>query len=173
MFPTAEVPVADIVRNEIAPLAALPPKFVRHTQCFRSDQVLRGKDARAMIRQHQFDEVELMQIARPEIRIVHWRELTTHSETCNRRHGFAVAQKSGCQRKTLIAKISSFSNLEAFPAPRMKPAIGMKKVGLISLHTLNGLVLAGGRTLVATSRTIRIATARDGSVDIPNTLSLT
>ncbi len=168
LIPTAEVPVTNLLRDEIVEAAALPLKLVAHTPCFRSEAGSYGRDVRGMIRQHQFEKVELVQLVRPEDSAQAHEELTAHAEAvlqalelpyrvvalCAGDLGFAAARtydlevwlpSQGCYRE-----ISSCSNFEAFQARRLRarfrPRAGAKPE---LLHTLNGSGLAVGRTLVA------------------------
>jgi len=168
LIPTAEVPVTNFVRDTISDSDALPLKFVCHTPCFRSEAGSYGKDTRGMIRQHQFEKVELVQIVRPEESYEALEALTGHAEEVLRRLelpfrrmalctadlGFASAKTydlevwlPGQQR---YREISSCSNYEDFQARRLRarwrnPVSGKPEV----VHTLNGSGLAVGRTLVA------------------------
>lgn len=168
LIPTAEVPVTNLVRDTIIPFENLPLRYVCHTPCFRSEAGSYGKDVRGMIRQHQFEKVELVQITHPDHSYAALEELTGHAETvlqklqlpyrtvalCSGDIGFASAKTydlevwlPGQQR---YREISSCSNFEAFQARRMQarwrnPATGKPEL----VHTLNGSGLAVGRTLVA------------------------
>ena len=168
LIPTAEVPVTNLARDSILDPDRLPLRFVAHTPCFRSEAGSYGKDVRGMIRQHQFEKVELVQIVRPEQSYAALEELTGHAETVLRRLelpyrvvalctgdiGFASAKTYDLevwlpgQRK--YREISSCSNFEDFQARRMQarwrnPATGKPEL----VHTLNGSGLAEGRTMVA------------------------
>jgi seryl-tRNA synthetase len=167
LIPTAEVPVTNTVREDIVAAAQLPIKYVCYSSCFRSEAGSYGKDMRGMLRQHQFEKVELVQIVRPELSYQALEELTHHAETvlqrlalpyrvvalCTADLGFAAAKTydlevwlPGQQR---YREISSCSNTEAFQARRMK-ARWRDEAGKIDLlHTLNGSGLAIGRTLIA------------------------
>ena len=185
LIPTAEVPVTNIVRDEILAAETLPLKFVSHTPCFRSEAGSYGRDTRGMIRQHQFDKVELVQIVRPEHSYTALEELTGHAETilkklelpyrvmalCTGDMGFSAAKTYDLEvwlpaQKT-YREISSCSNFEAFQARRMQARfrIGNNKPELV--HTLNGSGLAVGRTLVALLENFQNA---DGSVSVPPVL---
>ena len=185
LIPTAEVPVTNIVRNEILALADLPLKFVCHTPCFRSEAGSYGKDTRGMIRQHQFDKVELVQIVHPARSYELLEELTGHAETvlkrldlpyrvvtlCTGDMGFSAAKTYDIEvwlpaQKT-YREISSCSNFEAFQARRMQARFRNEKHKTEYLHTLNGSGLAVGRTLVAVLENFQNA---DGSVSIPEAL---
>jgi seryl-tRNA synthetase len=168
LIPTAEVPVTNLLRDEIVPYEQLPKKFVCHTPCFRAEAGAAGKDTRGMIRQHQFEKVELVQAVTPERSYDALEELTRHAENVLRRlelpyrvvslcagdMGFAAAKSYDLEvwmpSQNRYREISSCSNFEDFQARRMlaryrrgpndKPE---------ALHTLNGSGLAVGRTLVA------------------------
>ena len=185
LIPTAEVPVTNLVRDEIVPAEALPLKFVAHTPCFRSEAGSYGRDTRGMIRQHQFDKVELVQMVKPEDSYAALERLTAHAETvlqrlglpyrkmalCSGDMGFSAAKTYDLEvwlpAQNTYREISSCSNFEAFQARRMQARFreGQGKPGL--LHTLNGSGLAVGRTLVAILENYQNA---DGSVTIPEAL---
>ena len=165
LIPTAEVPVTNIVRDEIIAADALPLKFVCHTPCFRSEAGSAGRDTRGMIRQHQFDKVEIVQIVHPEKSWEALEELTGHAETilqklglpyrkmalCSGDMGFSAAKTYDLEvwlpAQNTYREISSCSNFESFQARRMqarfKNAQGKNELA----HTLNGSGLAVGRTL--------------------------
>ena len=182
LIPTAEYPVTNFVRDEIVPLEKLPLKFVCHTPCFRSEAGSYGKDTRGMIRNHQFDKVELVQIAHPQKSYDLLEELTAHAEAilkklelpyrvvvlCTGDMGFAAAKTYDIEvwlpaQKT-YREISSCSNFEAFQARRMQARFRSEKGKPELVHTLNGSGLAVGRTLVAILENCQNA---DGSVTIP------
>ena len=186
LIPTAEVPVTNLVRGEIVPAEALPLKWVAHTPCFRSEAGAAGKDTRGMIRNHQFDKVELVQIVRPADSYAALEELTAHAETVLRRLqlpyrtvalcagdiGFGSAKtydlEAWLPSQQRYREISSCSNFEAFQARRMQarwrnPDGGKPEV----VHTLNGSGLAVGRTLVAVLENFQ---NEDGSVSVPPAL---
>ena len=185
LIPTAEVPVTNIVRNAILPLDDLPLKFVCHTPCFRSEAGSYGKDTRGMIRQHQFDKVELVQIVHPSKSYDLLEELTGHAETvlkrlelpyrvvtlCTGDMGFAAAKTYDIEvwlpGQKAYREISSCSNFEAFQARRMQARFRNEKHKTEFLHTLNGSGLAVGRTLVALIENFQ---NKDGSVSIPEAL---
>jgi seryl-tRNA synthetase len=185
LIPTAEVPVTNIVRDEIVPLEKLPLKFVCHTPCFRSEAGSYGKDTRGMIRQHQFDKVELVQIVRPENSYEQLEELTGHAETilkrlelpyrtvtlCTGDMGFAAAKTYDIEvwlpGQNTYREISSCSNFEAFQARRMQARFRNEKGKPELVHTLNGSGLAVGRTLIAVLENFQRA---DGSVEVPGVL---
>jgi seryl-tRNA synthetase len=186
LIPTAEVPVTNIARDVIFEAAEMPKRFVCHTPCFRSEAGSYGKDTRGMIRQHQFEKVELVQLTRPADSYRALEELTGHAEAvlqalglpyrvvtlCTGDMGFSSAKTydievwlPGQQR---YREISSCSNFEDFQARRLKarsrnPASGKPEL----LHTLNGSGVAVGRTLVAVMENYQEA---DGRVVIPEAL---
>jgi len=186
LIPTAEVPVTNLVRGEIVAAEALPLKFVAHTPCFRSEAGAAGKDTRGMIRNHQFDKVELVQIVRPDTSYAALEELTGHAETvlrqleipyrtlalCAGDVGFGSAKtydlEAWLPSQERYREISSCSNFEAFQARRMQARWrnpqGNKPE---AVHTLNGSGLAVGRTLVAVLENYQNA---DGSVSVPAVL---
>ncbi len=185
LIPTAEVPVTNIVRDEILAAEALPLKLVCHTPCFRSEAGSGGRDVRGMIRQHQFDKVELVQIVHPEQSTAAHEELTRHAEIilerlelpyrrvvlCTGDMGFS-SQKTYDLEVWLPAQdayreISSCSNFGAFQARRMQARFRNEKGRTELVHTLNGSGLAVGRTLVAILENNQQG---DGSVSIPAAL---
>ncbi|MDH5299991.1 MAG: serine--tRNA ligase [Gammaproteobacteria bacterium] len=186
LIPTAEVPVTNIVRDTIMDDDVLPRKFVAHTPCFRSEAGSYGRDTRGMIRQHQFEKVELVQIVRPEDSYRALEELTGHAEAvlkrldlpfrtialCTGDMGFSSAKTYDLEvwlpAQNTYREISSCSNFEDFQARRMMARYrpqGAKKPELV--HTLNGSGLAVGRTLVAILENYQQA---DGSVAVPSAL---
>ena len=185
LIPTAEYPVTNIVRNEIVALADLPLKFVCHSPCFRSEAGSYGKDTRGMIRQHQFDKVELVQIVHPSQSYDRLEELTGNAETilkrlelpyrvmtlCTADMGFSSAKTYDIEvwlpGQNVYREISSCSNFEAFQARRMQARFRNEKGKPELVHTLNGSALAVGRTLVATLENYQNA---DGSVSVPAAL---
>ena len=185
LIPTAEVPVTNLVRDEIVALESLPLKFVCHTPCFRSEAGSYGKDTRGMIRQHQFDKVELVQISHPDQSYQRLEELTGHAETilkklelpyrvvtlCTGDIGFSAAKTYDIEvwlpGQNAYREISSCSNFEAFQARRMQARYRDEKGKPQLAHTLNGSGLAVGRTLVAILENYQNA---DGSVTIPAAL---
>ena len=185
LIPTAEVPVTNIVRDEIIALDALPLKFVCHTPCFRSEAGSYGKDTRGMIRQHQFDKVELVQIAHPDQSYQVLDELTGHAEAilkklelpyrvvtlCSGDMGFSAAKTYDIEvwlpGQSAYREISSCSNFEAFQARRMQARYRDEKGKPQLLHTVNGSGLAVGRTLVAVLENYQNA---DGSIAVPAAL---
>ena len=185
LIPTAEVPVTNIVRGEILDTEKLPLKFVCHTPCFRSEAGSYGKDTRGMIRQHQFDKVELVQIVPPEASWEALEQLTGHAETilqklglpyrkmalCAGDMGFSAAKTYDLEvwlpAQNTYREISSCSNFEAFQARRMQARCRDKGGKPRPLHTLNGSGLAIGRTLVAVLENYQRA---DGTVAVPEVL---
>lgn len=185
LIPTAEVPVTNIVRDEILDPASLPLKFVCHTPCFRSEAGSYGRDTRGMIRQHQFDKVELVQIVTPEKSWETLEVLTGHAEAilqklelpyrkmalCSGDMGFSAAKTYDLEvwlpAQNTYREISSCSNFESFQARRMQARFRNEKNKPELVHTLNGSGLAVGRTLVAILENYQNA---DGSVTIPAVL---
>jgi len=186
LIPTAEVPVTNLVREQIVPAERLPLKWVAHTPCFRSEAGAAGKDTRGMIRNHQFDKVELVQVVRPADSYAALEELTGHAEAVLRRLqipyrtvalcagdiGFGSAKtydlEAWLPSQQRYREISSCSNFEAFQARRMQarwrnPQSGKPE----AVHTLNGSGLAVGRTLVAVLENFQ---NEDGSVGVPPAL---
>ena len=186
LIPTAEVPVTNLVRGQIVPAERLPLKWVAHTPCFRSEAGAAGKDTRGMIRNHQFDKVELVQIVRPEDSYAALEQLTAHAETvlqrlaipyrtvalCAGDIGFASAKtydlEAWLPSQQRYREISSCSNFEAFQARRMQARWRTPDGGKPEpVHTLNGSGLAVGRTLVAILENFQ---NEDGSVTVPPAL---
>ena len=185
LIPTAEVPVTNIVRDEILEASGLPLKFVCHTPCFRSEAGSGGRDVRGMIRQHQFDKVELVQIVHPEQSTAAHEELTRHAEVileklelpyrrvvlCTGDMGFSSQKTYDLEvwlpAQNAYREISSCSNFGAFQARRMQARFRNEKGRTELVHTLNGSGLAVGRTLVAILENGQQA---DGSVTIPAAL---
>ena len=185
LIPTAEVPVTNIVRDEILAADALPLKLVCHTPCFRSEAGSYGKDTRGMIRQHQFDKVELVQIVSAEQSNEAHEALTRHAEVileklglpyrrvvlCTGDMGFSSAKTYDLEvwlpAQNTYREISSCSNFEAFQARRMQARVRNEKNKPEAVHTLNGSGLAVGRTLVAVLENYQNA---DGSITVPDVL---
>ena len=186
LIPTAEVPLTNLVREQILAPERLPLKLVAHTPCFRSEAGAAGKDTRGMIRQHQFDKVELVQIVRPEASYAALEELTGHAENVLKALELPFRVLSLCAGDTGASsaktydlevwlpaqqryrEISSCSNCESFQARRLQarwrnPATGKAEL----VHTLNGSGLAVGRALVAVLENYQQA---DGSIGIPTAL---
>ncbi|MFM9972626.1 MAG: serine--tRNA ligase [Burkholderiales bacterium] len=185
LVPTAEVPVTNLVRDEIVPLDKMPLKFVCHTPCFRSEAGSYGKDTRGMIRQHQFDKVELVQIVHPEKSYEGHEELTAHAEAilkkldlpyrvmalCTGDMGFSSAKTYDLEvwlpGQEAYREISSCSNFESFQARRMQARFRNDKGRPELAHTLNGSGLAVGRTLIAVMENYQ---QEDGSIVVPAAL---
>lgn len=186
LIPTAEVPLTNIVRDTILDEAELPIKMTAHTPCFRSEAGSYGRDTKGLIRQHQFDKVEMVQIVKPEESVAALEELTGHAEgilqalnlpyrkvlLCTGDMGFGASKTYDLEvwlpAQNTYREISSCSNTMDFQARRMQAryrAKGAKKPELV--HTLNGSGLAVGRTLVAVLENYQQA---DGSVVIPDVL---
>jgi len=186
LIPTAEVPVTNLARESILEANTLPRKYAAHTPCFRSEAGSYGKDTRGMIRQHQFEKVELVQVVRPEDSYAALEELTGHAEQvlqglglpyrvvalCSGDVGFGSAKTYDIEvwlpGQQKYREISSCSNCEAFQARRMQarwrnPATGKPE----PVHTLNGSGVAVGRALVAVLENYQQA---DGSVRVPDAL---
>ncbi|MDP2752733.1 MAG: serine--tRNA ligase [Rhodocyclaceae bacterium] len=184
LIPTAEVPVTNMVRDEILAVDALPLKFVCHTPCFRSEAGSAGRDTRGMIRQHQFDKVELVQIVTPENSWEALEALTGHAEMilqklelpyrkmllCAGDMGFSAAKTYDLEvwlpAQNAYREISSCSHFESFQARRLQARYRNGKKNEL-LHTINGSGLAVGRTLVAILENYQNA---DGSVTVPKVL---
>lgn len=185
LIPTAEVPVTNIVAGEILPQGGLPLRFVCHSPCFRSEAGSYGKDTRGMIRQHQFDKVELVQIVEPRNSIVAHEELTAHAESilkrldlpyrvmllCTGDMGFSAAKTYDLEvwlpAQNTYREISSCSNFESFQARRMQARFRNEKGKPELVHTLNGSGLAIGRTMVAILENYQNP---DGSISVPDAL---
>ena len=185
LIPTAEVPVTNMVRDEIVPLETLPLKYVAHTPCFRSEAGSAGRDTRGLIRQHQFDKVELVQMVHPDESYAALEQLLGHAETilqklglhyrvvklCTGDMGFSAATTYDIEvwlpAQNTYREISSCSNFEAFQARRMQARFRNAAGKPELLHTLNGSALAVGRTLVAILENYQQA---DGSINIPQVL---
>ncbi|UXI00325.1 serine--tRNA ligase [Photobacterium sp. TY1-4] len=186
LIPTAEVPLTNMVRDEIVEEADLPIKMTAHTPCFRSEAGSYGRDTRGLIRMHQFDKVELVQITRPEDSMAALEELTGHAEKvlqllelpyrkvilCTGDMGFGAAKTYDLEvwvpAQETYREISSCSNVGDFQARRMQARFrrkGEKKPELV--HTLNGSGLAVGRTMVAILENYQQA---DGRIEIPHVL---
>ena len=186
LIPTAEVPVTNFVRDEIVAPEKLPMKYVAHTPCFRSEAGAAGRDTRGLIRQHQFDKVELVQMVEPAKSWEVLEELTHHAERilqllelpyrvmalCAGDMGFGAAKTYDIEvwlpGQQCYREISSCSNFESFQARRMQARWRNPETGKPEpLHTLNGSGLAVGRTLVAVLENYQQA---DGSVTVPAAL---
>jgi len=186
LIPTAEYPVTNFVRDTLLEAGDLPLRFVCHSPCFRSEAGSYGKDTRGMIRQHQFDKVEILQVVHPERSAEAHEELTGHAETILKRLGLPFRTMMLCTGdlgfssaktydlevwlpgQSAYREISSCSNFEAFQARRMQARFkGGDKGRPEPVHTLNGSGLAVGRTLVAVLENGQQA---DGSVTVPEAL---
>ncbi len=186
LIPTAEVPVTNLVRDVIVEPDYMPRKWVAHTPCFRSEAGSYGKDTRGMIRQHQFEKVELVQAVRPEESFAALEELTGHAEAilqlldlpyrvvslCTGDLGFSAAKTYDLEvwlpGQQKYREISSCSNFQDFQARRLQARWRNPETGKPELlHTLNGSGLAVGRTLVAVMENYQQA---DGSIRIPDAL---
>jgi len=186
LVPTAEVPVTNLVRETIVDADALPLKFVAYTACFRSEAGSYGKDTRGMIRQHQFEKVELVHIVKPQDSYAALEELTAHAESvlqllelpyrvvslCAGDVGFASAKTYDLEvwlpGQNRYREISSCSNCESFQARRMQARWRNPETGKPEpVHTLNGSGLAVGRTLIAVMENYQRA---DGTIEVPNVL---
>jgi seryl-tRNA synthetase len=185
LIPTAEVPVTNIFGDEIVKLENLPLKFVCHTPCFRSEAGSYGRDTRGMIRQHQFDKVELVQLVHPEQSYERLEELTGHAESilqgldlpyrvvtlCSGDMGFSAAKTYDLEvwlpGQNAFREISSCSNFEAFQARRMQTRYRTESGKPDYVHTLNGSGLAVGRALIAVLENYQ---QKDGSVTVPKVL---
>ncbi len=183
LIPTAEVPVTNLVRDAILDAAELPLRLTAHTPCFRSEAGSYGKDTRGLIRQHQFEKVEMVQIVRPEESYQALEELTGHAETilqrlelpyrvvslCTGDLGFSSAKTYDLEvwlpGQQAYREISSCSNFVDFQARRMQARFRSPDGGKPELvHTINGSGLAVGRTLVAVMENYQQA---DGSIGVP------
>jgi len=185
LIPTAEVPLTNLVRDQILPAEQLPLKLTAHTPCFRSEAGSYGKDTRGMIRVHQFDKVEMVQIVRPETSYAALEELTGHAEAilqklelpyrvlllCSGDTGPASAKTYDLEvwlpGQKAYREISSCSNCESYQARRMQTRYRNAQGKPELVHTLNGSGLAVGRTLVAVLENYQRA---DGGVDVPAAL---
>ena len=186
LIPTAEVPVTNLVRDEILDESALPMKMTAHTPCFRSEAGSYGKDTRGLIRMHQFDKVELVQIVKPEESMKALEELTAHAEKvlqllelpyrkivlCAGDMGFGSCKTYDLEvwvpAQNTYREISSCSNMWDFQARRMQARYRNKADNKTYLvHTLNGSGLAVGRTLVAIMENYQQA---DGTIRVPSVL---
>ena len=186
LIPTAEVPLTNLVREQIIEASSLPLKFVAHTPCFRSEAGAAGRDTRGMIRQHQFEKVELVQIVQPADSYAALESLRGHAEQvlqrlelpyrtlvlCGGDSGFASAKTYDLEvwlpSQGKYREISSCSNCEAFQARRMQARWRNPQTGKPEpLHTLNGSGVAVGRALVAVLENYQ---NEDGSVSVPAVL---
>ena len=185
LIPTAEVTLTNIVRDTIVAEKDLPLKFTAHSPCFRSEAGSHGKDTRGLIRQHQFDKVEMVQVVQPENSYAALEEMVSHAENilkllelpyrvitlCTGDMGFGAAKTYDLEvwvpAQNTYREISSCSNCEDFQARRMKARFKGEDGKNRLLHTLNGSGLAVGRTLVAVLENHQNA---DGSINIPQAL---
>jgi len=185
LIPTAEVTLTNFVNDEIVPAESLPLRLVAHSPCFRSEAGSYGRDTRGMIRQHQFDKVEMVQIAHPEESYQQLEEMCSHAENilkklglpyrvialCTGDMGFGAAKTYDLEvwlpAQNTYREISSVSNCEAFQARRMQARFRNAQDKPELLHTLNGSGLAVGRTLVAILENYQQA---DGSIAVPEAL---
>jgi seryl-tRNA synthetase len=186
LIPTSEVPLTNIYRDEIVDEAELPIKMTAHTPCFRSEAGSGGRDIRGLIRQHQFDKVEMVQLVKPENSFTALDELTGHAEAileklelpyrtmvlCSGDVGFSATKTFDLEvwlpAQNTYREISSCSNMGAFQARRMQARFRNSETNKPELlHTLNGSGLAVGRTLVAVLENYQQA---DGSINIPTVL---
>ncbi len=185
LISTSEITLTNSVRGEILPADALPIRLTAHTPCFRSEAGSYGKDTRGMIRQHQFDKVEMVQIVHPDKSYEALEEMTGHAETilqrldlpyrvvalCTGDIGFASAKTYDLEvwlpGQNAYREISSVSNCEAFQARRMQARFRGAQGKPELVHTLNGSGLAVGRTLVAVMENFQRA---DGGIEVPQVL---
>jgi len=186
LIPTAEVPVTNIVRDVIIDAKALPLKFVCHSPCFRSEAGAYGRDVRGMIRQHQFEKVELVQIVQPELAEQAHEQLTAHAENilkllklpyrkmllCAGDTGFSAAKTYDLEvwlpGQGAYREISSCSHFKDFQARRLQARWRNPETGKPELvHTINGSGLAAGRTLIAIMENYQDA---QGHIHIPEAL---
>jgi len=186
LIPTSEVPLTNMYRDEIVDEAELPIKMTAHTPCFRSEAGSGGRDIRGLIRQHQFDKVEMVQLVKPEHSFTALDELTGHAEAileklelpyrtmtlCSGDVGFSATKTFDLEvwlpAQNTYREISSCSNMGAFQARRMQARFRNSETNKPELlHTLNGSGLAVGRTLVAILENYQQA---DGSIEIPTIL---
>jgi seryl-tRNA synthetase len=186
LIPTAEVPVTNLVRDRVLDADSVPARYVAHTPCFRSEAGSYGKDTRGMLRQHQFEKVELVQIVRPADSVAALEALTGHAETVLQKLGLPYRVMALCAGDTgfqsaqtydlevwlpgqdCYREISSCSNCTDFQARRMgarwrNPATGRPEL----VHTLNGSGVAAGRALIAVMENYQNA---DGAIDVPPVL---
>jgi len=185
LIPTSEVTLTNTVRDEIVPLEALPIKLTAHTPCFRSEAGSYGRDTKGMIRQHQFDKVEMVQIVHPSTSYEALEQMVGHAENilkalelpyrvvslCTGDMGFGAAKTYDLEvwlpAQNTYREISSVSNCEAFQARRLQARFRNENGKPELVHTLNGSGLAVGRTLVAVLENYQQA---DGSVKVPQVL---
>jgi seryl-tRNA synthetase len=185
LIPTSEVPLTNFVRGEVVPESELPIKLTSHTPCFRSEAGSYGRDTRGMIRQHQFDKVEMVQIVHPDKSDSALEDMTGHAEAilqklglpyrvmllCTGDMGFGATKTYDLEvwlpAQNTYREISSVSNCDAFQARRLQARFKNAQGKNEFVHTLNGSGLAVGRTLVAVLENYQRA---DGSVTVPQVL---
>jgi seryl-tRNA synthetase len=185
LIPTSEVPLTNFVRDEVLAEADLPIKLTAHTPCFRSEAGSAGRDTRGLIRQHQFDKVEMVQIVHPDTSYAVLEEMTGHAEAILQKLGLPYRVMSLCTgdmgfgatktydlevwlpAQNTFREISSISNCEAFQSRRLQARFKNAQGKNELVHTLNGSGLAVGRTLVAVLENYQNA---DGSVTVPEAL---
>ena len=185
LIPTSEVTLTNTVRDEIIALESLPIKLTAHTPCFRSEAGSYGRDTKGMIRQHQFDKVEMVQIVHPDTSYAALEDMVGHAEIilkalalpyrvvslCVGDMGFGAAKTYDLEvwlpAQNTYREISSVSNCEAFQARRLQARFKNESGKMEFVHTLNGSGLAVGRTLVAVLENYQNA---DGSVTVPDVL---
>ncbi len=185
LIPTSEVPLTNFVRDEVLPQSALPMRLTAHTPCFRSEAGSYGRDTRGMIRQHQFDKVEMVQIVHPEQSYQALEDMTRHAETILQRLELPYRVMALCTgdmgpsatrthdlevwlpAQNTYREISSVSNCEAYQARRLQARFKNAQGKNELVHTLNGSGLAVGRALVAVLENYQNA---DGSVTVPEVL---
>ncbi|MGN2250357.1 serine--tRNA ligase [Frateuria sp. GZRe14] len=186
LIPTAEVPLTNLVRDTIQDVEALPLRMTAHTPCFRAEAGSYGRDTRGMIRQHQFEKVEMVQVARPDQSHAQLEEMVGHAEAvlqklglpyrkmllCSGDMGFTAAKTYDLEvwlpSQNTYREISSCSNCEDFQARRLQARVRNQETGKPELvHTLNGSGLAIGRTLIAVMENYQNA---DGSITVPDAL---
>ena len=185
LIPTSEVPLTNFVRDVVLPQAELPIRLTAHTPCFRSEAGSAGRDTRGLIRQHQFDKVEMVQIVHPDESYKALEDMTAHAEAilqklglpyrvmslCTGDMGFGAAKTYDLEvwlpAQNTFREISSVSNCEAFQARRLQARFKNAQGKNELVHTLNGSGLAVGRTLVAVLENYQNA---DGSISIPQAL---
>ena len=186
LIPTAEVPLTNLVRDTIQEADALPLRMTSHTPCFRAEAGSYGRDTRGMIRQHQFEKVEMVQVARPDQSHAQLEEMVGHAETvlqklglpyrkmllCSGDMGFTAAKTYDLEvwlpSQNTYREISSCSNCEDFQERRLQARVRNPETGKPELvHTLNGSGLAIGRTLIAVMENYQNA---DGSITVPDAL---
>ena len=185
LIPTSEVPLTNLVRGEILPVESLPVKLTAHTPCFRSEAGSYGRDTRGMIRQHQFDKVEMVRIEHPDCSYDALEEMVGHAENilkkldlpyrvmllCTGDMGFGASKTYDLEvwlpAQNAYREISSCSNCESFQARRLQARLRNAQGKTELVHTLNGSGLAVGRTLVAVLENYQQA---DGSVTVPPAL---